>query len=89
MGVARCVLIPGGRRGYSAQRVSKISEGTMVPMPVMGTPAAESTEPQVAQEGDTTAPAGEQPATLLGPQHDGLAPGGGGAPQPRAPGAGR
>ena len=34
-GVARCVLIPGGRRGYSAQRVSKISEGTMVPMPVM------------------------------------------------------
>lgn len=36
-GVARCVLVVGGRRGYSAQRVSKISEGTMVPMPIMAT----------------------------------------------------
>ncbi len=36
-GVARCVLIVGGRRGYSAQRVSKISEGSMVPMPIMAT----------------------------------------------------
>jgi acetyl-CoA acetyltransferase len=34
-GVARCVLLVAGRRGYSAQRVSKISEGTMVPMPIM------------------------------------------------------
>lgn len=34
-GVARCVLLPAGRRGYSAQRVSKLSEGTMVPMPIM------------------------------------------------------
>lgn len=36
-GVARCVLLVGGRRGYSAQRVSKISEGSMVPMPIMAT----------------------------------------------------
>jgi acetyl-CoA acetyltransferase len=36
-GVARCVLLVGGRRGFSAQRVSKVSEGTMVPMPIMAT----------------------------------------------------
>ncbi len=36
-GVASCVLIVAGRRGYSAQRVSKTSEGTMVPMPIMRT----------------------------------------------------
>ena len=34
-GVAQCVLLVAGRRGYSAQRVSKTSEGTMAPMPVM------------------------------------------------------
>ena len=32
-GVARCVLVVAGRRGYSAQRVSKTSEGAMLPMP--------------------------------------------------------
>jgi acetyl-CoA acetyltransferase len=36
-GVASCVLLVAGRRGYSAQRVSKTSEGVMVPMPVMRT----------------------------------------------------
>jgi acetyl-CoA acetyltransferase len=34
-GVARCVLLVAGRRGFSAQRVSKTSEGAMPPMPVM------------------------------------------------------
>jgi acetyl-CoA acetyltransferase len=34
-GVARCVLLAAGRRGYSAQRVSKTSEGAIPPMPVM------------------------------------------------------
>ena len=34
-GVASCVLLVGGRRGYSAQRVSKVAEGVMVPMPIM------------------------------------------------------
>jgi acetyl-CoA acetyltransferase len=34
-GVATNVLLVAGRRGYSAQRVSKSSEGTMPPMPVM------------------------------------------------------
>ncbi|TFG93922.1 MAG: hypothetical protein E4H11_07735 [Myxococcales bacterium] len=34
-GVARCVLLVAGRRGYSSQRVSKTSEGSMPPMPVM------------------------------------------------------
>jgi acetyl-CoA acetyltransferase len=34
-GVADCVLLVAGRRGYSAQRVSKTSEGAMPPMPVM------------------------------------------------------
>src|SRR5262245_12154776 len=34
-GVAHCVLLTAGRRGYSAQRVSKLAEGTMVPMPIM------------------------------------------------------
>lgn len=34
-GVARCVLLVAGRRGYSVQRVSKTSEGAMPPMPVM------------------------------------------------------
>jgi acetyl-CoA acetyltransferase len=36
-GVANYVLLSAGRRGYSAQRVSKLSEGTMVPMPIMAT----------------------------------------------------
>jgi len=36
-GVASCVLLVAGRRGYSAQRVSKTSEGAMGPMPVMRT----------------------------------------------------
>jgi acetyl-CoA acetyltransferase len=36
-GVATHVLLTAGRRGYSAQRVSKLSEGTMVPMPIMAT----------------------------------------------------
>jgi len=34
-GVARCVLLVAGRRGFSAQRVSKTSEGAIPPMPVM------------------------------------------------------
>ena len=34
-GVASCVLLVAGRRGYSAQRVSKTSEGAMPPMPVL------------------------------------------------------
>jgi acetyl-CoA acetyltransferase len=36
-GVARCVLVVAGRRGYSAQRVSRASEGVLVPMPIMRT----------------------------------------------------
>ena len=34
-GIARCALLTAGRRGYSAQRVSKTSEGAMLPMPVL------------------------------------------------------
>jgi len=34
-GVASCVLLAAGRRGYSAQRVSKTSEGAIPPLPVM------------------------------------------------------
>ncbi len=34
-GVADCILLVAGRRGYSAQRVSKTSEGAIPPMPVM------------------------------------------------------
>ncbi len=34
-GVAHCVLVVAGRRGYSAQRVSKTAEGTMAPMPIL------------------------------------------------------
>ena len=34
-GVARHVLLVGGRRGYSQQRISRSSEGRMVPTPVM------------------------------------------------------
>ncbi len=36
-GVAKCVLVVAGRRGYSAQRVSRTSEGVLVPMPIMRT----------------------------------------------------
>ncbi len=36
-GVARCALLTAGRRGYSAQRVSKTSEGSMLPMPILAT----------------------------------------------------
>lgn len=36
-GIASHVLLTAGRRGYSAQRVSKLSEGTLVPMPIMAT----------------------------------------------------
>ena len=34
-GLAKAVLLPAGRRGYSAQRVSKTSEGAIAPHPVM------------------------------------------------------
>lgn len=34
-GVARSVLLVAGRRGYSAQRISKTFEGAMRPMPIM------------------------------------------------------
>jgi acetyl-CoA acetyltransferase len=34
-GVARCVLLTAGRRGYSAQRISKLAEGVLVPQPIM------------------------------------------------------
>jgi acetyl-CoA acetyltransferase len=36
-GIARNALLSVGRRGYSAQRVSKTSEGVMVAMPIMAT----------------------------------------------------
>lgn len=34
-GVCETVLLVAGRRGYSAQRISRTSEGTMAPQPVM------------------------------------------------------
>ncbi len=36
-GIAKCVLLVAGRRGYSAQRVSRSSEGAIAPHPVMRT----------------------------------------------------
>ncbi len=36
-GVAQCVLVLAGRRGYSAQRVSRASDGVLVPMPILRT----------------------------------------------------
>jgi len=36
-GVAQCVLVVAGRRGYTAQRVSRSSDEVMVPMPILRT----------------------------------------------------